>query len=165
MISKRLLASCIGIAGLALIHTPASAQSGQTEQLHCNSVGYNPSQPLGDRKGHSISFGPFTCRVEGGPLDGGLVTGSGIWEWHQTNAVLLSGMGVTRKPGTTLAWRQLNAKMALIMSDGKVTGFQGSGRGRCTLATGAAAERKGKTYGFTFKSVGPGQWVVDVTYQ
>jgi hypothetical protein len=164
MNSKKILACCIGIAGLALIYTAASAQSGQTEQLHCNPVGYNPPQPLGDQKGHSISTAEFTCRVEGGPLDGGLVTGSGIWEWHKTNAVLLSGMGVTRKPGTTLAWKQLSGKMAMIISDGKVTGFQGSGRGRATLATGAAAERKGKAYDFTFKSVGPGQYVVDITY-
>jgi hypothetical protein len=164
MNSKRLLAFCIGIAGLALIHTPASAQSEKAEQLHCNNVGYNPSESLGDQKGHSIAVSKFTCRVEGGPLDGGLVTGSSIWEWHKTKAVLLSGMGVTRKPGTTLAWKQLDGKMALIMSDGKVTGVQGSGRGRATLATGAAAERKGKTYSYTFKSVGPGQFVTDVTY-
>jgi hypothetical protein len=165
MNSKRLLAFCIGITGLALVHVPASAQSGKAEQLHCNSVGYSPSQPLGDQKGHSVSVGDFTCRVEGGPLDGGVVTGSGIWEWHKTRAVLLSGMGVTRKPGTTLAWKQLSGKMELIMSDGKVTGFQGSGRGRATLATGAAAERKGKAYSFTFKTVEPGQWLVDVTYE
>lgn len=165
MISKRLTAFCIGITGLALMHTPACAQSGQTEQLHCNSVGYNPPQPLGDQKGHSISVAQFSCRVEGGPLDGGLVTGGSIWEWQKSHAVLLSGMGVTRKPGTTLAWKQLSGKMSLIMSDGKVTGVQGSGRGRITLATGAAAERKGKADSFTFKSVGPGQFVVDITYQ
>ena len=161
---KTLLALWIGIAGFALVHSPASAQSGQTERLHCNSVGYNPSQPLGDQKGHSISAAQFSCRVEGGPLDGGLVTGGSIWEWHKSNAVLLSGMGVTRKPGTTLAWTQLGGKMSLIMSDGKVAGVQGSGRGRATLGTGAAAERKGKAYSFTFKTVGPGQFVVDVTY-
>lgn len=164
MKSKKMLAYCIGIAGLALIQMPASAQSGQGERLHCNAVGYNPPRPLRDEKGHAISVSEFTCRVEGGPLDGGLVTGKSIWEWHKSNAVLLSGMGVTHKPGTTLAWTQHVGKMALIKSDGKVTGFQGSGRGRATLATGAAAERKGKAYSFTFKSVGPGQYVVDVTY-
>jgi hypothetical protein len=165
MNSKRLLACCIAIAGFALTHALAFAQSGQAERLHCNSVGYNPSEALGDQKGHSISAAQFSCRVEGGPLDGGLVTGGSIWEWHKSHAVLLSGMGVTRKPGTTLAWKQLNGKMELIMAEGKVTGVQGSGRGRVTLATGAAAERKGKSSSFTFKSVGPGQFVVDVTYQ
>ena len=164
MKSKKILAYGVGIAGLSLIIPPASAQSGQAEQLHCNAVGYTPPQPLGDQKGHSISVSEFTCRVEGGPLDGGLVTGGSIWEWHKSHAVLLSGMGVTRKPGTTLAWKQLDGKMELVMSDGKVTGVKGSGHGRYTLATGAAADRKGKTSSFTFKSVGPGQWVVDVTY-
>ena len=98
-------------------------------------------------------------------MDGGLVTGSSIWEWYKSHAALLSGMGVTSKPGTTVAWKQLSGKMALIMSEGKVTGVQGSGRGRDTLATGAAAERKGKAYSFTFKSVGPDQFVVDITYR
>jgi hypothetical protein len=158
------LAFCIGIAGLTLMQTPAFARPGQTEHLTCNSVGYNPSQPLGDQKGHAVSVSEYTCRVEGGPLDGGLVTGSSIWEWHKSTAVLLSGMGVTRKPGTTVAWTQLSGKMALIMSEGKVTGFQGSGQARYTLATGAAADRNGEPYSFTFKSVGPGQYVVDVTY-
>jgi len=161
----KLLAFGIGIAGLALMHAPAFAQPGSNEQLHCNGAGYNPPQPLGDEEGHSISVSKYTCRIDGGPLDGGIVTGSSIWEWHKSHAVLLSGMGVTRKPGTTLAWTQLSGKMALIMSEGKVTGFQGSGRGRATLATGQAAERKGKSYSFTFKSVGRGQYVVDVTYQ
>jgi hypothetical protein len=164
MKAEKLLACCIGIAGLALIPAPAAAQSGPTEQLHCNNVGYGPPEPLGDGKGHSISVSHFTCRVEGGPEDGGIVTGSTIWEWHKSKAVLLSGMGVTRKPGSILAWRQLNGKIALIISDGKVTGAQGSGRGRVTMATGAVAERKGKTYSFTFKSVGPGQFLTDVTY-
>jgi hypothetical protein len=161
----KLLAYCIGIAGLALTHAPAFAQSGSTEHFQCNAVGYNPSQPLGDQKDHSVSVSEFTCRVEGGPLDGGIVTGSSIWEWHKSNAALLSGMGVTRKPGTTLAWKQLSGKMTLIMSEGKVTGFEGSGQGRATLATGEAADRKNKTYSYTFKSAAHGQYVVDVMYQ
>lgn len=165
MNSNRLLAFFIGVAGLTLIHTPASAQSGHTEQLHCNAVGYGPPEPLGDRKGHAISVSHTSCRVEGGPLDGGVMTGTVIWEWHKTNAVMLSGMGVTRKPGTTLAYQNVKGKGALIIADGKVTGFAGSGRGRCTMATGAAADRKGKTYSFTFKTVGRGKLVIDVTYE
>jgi len=145
--------------------TPASAQSGQSEKLICNDVGYNPAQPLGDRKGHGISVGHASCRVEGGPLDGGVMTGTSIWEWHKTNAVMLSSIGVSRKPGTTLAYQNRKGKMSLIMSDGKVTGFQGSGQGRCTMATGAAAARKGKAYSFTFKSTGPGQFEIEVTYE
>lgn len=103
MNSVRLFAFCIGTAGLALVLAPASAQAGQTERLACTAAGYSPSQPLGDQKGHSIAAGDFTCRVEGGPMEGGVLTGGSIWEWHKSHAVLLSGMGVTRKPGSTLA--------------------------------------------------------------
>ena len=164
MNSKGLFGFCIGIAGFALMHAPAFAQSGQSEKLICNAVGYSPAQPLGDRKGHSIAVSHSSCRIEGGPLDGGVMTGMTIWEWHKGNAVMLSSIGVSRKPGTTLAYQNTRGKMSLMMSDGKVVGVQGSGRGRCTMATGAAAAHKGKAYGFTFKSTGPSQFEIDVTY-
>jgi hypothetical protein len=100
--------------------------------------------------------------VEGGLTDGGILTGTGITEWDKTNGVLLSGSGVTRKPGATTAYRTTEAKIALTLSDGKVVGSSGSGRGLFTMATGTAAALSGKTYTYTFKSVGPGQTVVDV---
>ena len=34
-------------------------------------------------------------------MSGGVVTGSSIWEWDGTNAVLLSANSVERKPGAT----------------------------------------------------------------
>jgi hypothetical protein len=163
MKKETLIAYGIGIAALALVYAPAFAQSGETFKLHCHGVGYAPPEPLGDRKGHSISVPEYTCRVEGGPSDGGVTTGTGIWEWHGANAVLLSGMGVTRKPGVTLAYRINKENGALVMSDGKVTGFAGSGSGRYTMATGAAAALKGKPFSFTFKTTDPHQFVVDVT--
>jgi hypothetical protein len=165
MNSKRLRAFCIGIAGLALIQTPGFAQSGQTVKLHCHNVGYSPQQPLGDRKGHAISVSDYTCRVEGGLADGAVVTGTTIWEWHKTNAVELSGIGVGRKPGAIYTYQHTKGKGALIISDGKVTGFAGSGRGRFTMATGATAEYKGKTFSFTFKTLGAGLFEVEVVIE
>jgi hypothetical protein len=98
-----------------------------------------------------------------GPLmDDGILTGTGITEWDKTNGVLLSGSGVARKPGATTAYRNTEAKVALTLSDGKVVGSSGSGRGVFTMATGTAAALGAKTYTYTFKSVGPGQTVIDV---
>jgi len=162
MNGNRLLVSCIGIAGCWVMCASAFAQSGQSFRLLCQSVGSSTPEPLGDRDGHSISVAEVSCRVEGGLMDGGILTGTGITEWDKTNGVLLAGSGVTRKPGATTAYRNTEARVALTLSDGKVVGSSGSGRGLFTLATGAAAALGAKTYSYTFKSVGPGQAVFDV---
>jgi len=164
MNSKKHLRTCIAIAGLALASGTALAQSAPSSRLFCHVVGNSPPEPLGDREGHSISVGEITCRVEGGPGDGGVLTGTTIYEWDKTSGVLLSGIGVTRKPGATSAYQHTEGKIALVVADGKVTGSTGSGRGRTTVATGAAAALSGKAYSYTFKTTGPGQFVVDVKY-
>jgi len=95
-------------------------------------------------------------------LDGGVVTGGAVWEYDKANAVQLSGSGVTRKPGATAAYQNTEGKLALTMTNGKVTGFTGTGRGHYTMATGAAAAWNGKGYSFTFATTGPSSFVVDV---
>jgi hypothetical protein len=152
----------LGVAILVVMTGSVFAQSGESSRLFCHSVGNSTPEPLGDRDGHSISVAEVSCRVEGGLTDGGILTGTGITEWDKTNGVLLSGSGVTRKPGATTAYRNTEAKVALTLADGKVVGSTGSGRGLFTMATGTAASLSGKTYTFTFKSVGPGQTVFDV---
>lgn len=162
MNNKKLLLHSIGIVSLALVGTSAFAQSGQITKLFCHTVGSSAMEPLGDREGHSIAVGQLTCRVEGGPLDGGILTGSNINEWDKTNGVLLSGAGVTRKPGATAAYQITEGKTSVTMADGKATGFTASGKGRWTMATGTAAALKGKTYSYTAKSTGPGQIAFEV---
>jgi hypothetical protein len=49
----------------------------------------------------------------------------------------------------------------LILTDGKVTGWTVSGKGRVAMATGSAASFAGKTYTFTAKPTGPGQFAVE----
>jgi hypothetical protein len=162
MNNRTRLLRCLGVAASVVMCASAFAQSGSTARLLCHSIGNSPAEPLGDRDGHAVAVGQFTCRTEGGSLDGGLLTGVTIWEYDKTNAVSLSGNGLTRKPGAYAAYEQTEGKLALTLSDGKVTGFTGMGRGRYTLATGAAAALTGKSYSFTFRSTGPGQFVVDV---
>jgi hypothetical protein len=93
-----------------------------------------------------------------------VLTGTTIYEWDRTNGVLLSGLGVTRKPGATTAYEHSGGKISLIIADGKVAGSTFSGRGRITMATGAAASLQGKTYSYSGKTTGPGQFNVDVKY-
>ena len=151
----------LSVAALVAFTASAFAQSGSSARLHCQTVGSNYPEPLGDREGHSVAVSQFTCRTEGGLLDGGVLTGLTIWEYDKTNAVALSGNGITRKPGAVAAYEQTEGKVALTLVDGKATGFTGSGRGRYTMATGAASGLSGKTYTFTFKTTGPFQFVVD----
>lgn len=153
---------CAGTAALALIAFTAFAQPAPTIRLYCHAVGGSAPEALGDREGHSVSVGEITCRVEGGPGDGGVMTGTTIYEWDKGNATLLSGIGVTRKPGATSTYQHSEGKMSLVMTDGKVSGSTGLGRGRYTMATGAAASLAGKTYSYTFKTTGPGQILVEV---
>jgi hypothetical protein len=154
--------SCICLAAFALVSAGAAAQSGATAKLYCHTVGNGAPEALGDREGHTVAVGQFTCRVEGGLTDGGILTGTTINEWDKGNAVVLSASGITRKPGAVTAYQILEGKQSLVMTDGKPTGITGSGRGRYTLATGSAASLAGKTYSYTFSTTGPGQFVVDV---
>lgn len=162
MNNMKLILQSIAVAASALICTSVAAQSGETTKLFCHAVGSGAAEPLGDREGHSITVQQNTCRVEGGLSNGAILTGTTIYEWDKTNGVLLSGFGVTRKPGATSAYQNTEGRIALTMTEGKVTGTTGSGKGRWTMATGAAATMKGKTYSYTFKSTGPGQAVIEV---
>jgi hypothetical protein len=152
----------LAIAAAVVMCTSAYAQSGVSFKFSCNAIGNSPPEPLGDREGHAVGVGQFACRTEGGPLDGAVLTGTQIWEYDRTNAVGLAGSGVVRKPGALAVYQNNESKLALTLTDGKVTGSTGSGRGRYALATGAAAALNGKTYSYTFASTGPFQFVVDV---
>jgi hypothetical protein len=165
----RSLPSICGIA-TALIALPATAPSAvaqeNTATLTCQAIGRGegPPEPIGDREGHGISVDEYGCRVESGPMSGGVSTGTIIWEWDGTNAVLLSEIGVIRKPGATFVYRGTEGKLALTMVDGKVTGATASLKGQPLLATGSAASLAGKPYTLTTKSTGPRQWTVEVKW-
>jgi hypothetical protein len=51
-------------------------------KLVCQEVGGagNP-EPAGDRESHMISVDHYSCRMEGGPMDGAVVTGGDITDW------------------------------------------------------------------------------------
>jgi hypothetical protein len=140
----------------------AVAQETSFKQI-CQEVGGSAPEPVGDREGHSISIGRYSCRMDSGPTSGGVVTGSDILDWDKTNGVLVMGNAVVRKPGGFAAYQDTERKIALTITDGKVTGFTGSGKIRWTIATGSAAPLASKTFSWTVKSTGAGQWEADAT--
>jgi hypothetical protein len=169
MFSMRSLSSICGIA-TALIALSATAPSAvaqeNTAMLNCQAVGWGNGlpEPLGDREGHGISIDQYSCRVDSGPMSGGVSRGMIIWEWDGTNAVELSESGVIRKPGSTLVYRGTEGTLALTMADGKVTGATASLKGEQLLGTGSAASLAGKPYTATSKSTSPSQWTVEVKW-
>ena len=156
-------ALAVGALSLAALVGDAAAQSPITWKLHCNVVGVAQPELIGDRPGHALQVGEQSCRVEGGPMDGALFTSSGISEVEAGGIVLLSAHGVVRKPGSMFAWQATEGSTTFRMTDGKVTGFAGKGKGAFTLVTGAATLLKGKTFSYIVNPAGPGKVTMDVT--
>ena len=92
---------------------------------------------------------------------GGILTGTIIYEWDKSAGTGLSGQAVVRKPGALVVIVLGEFKNALTMTDGKVTGFIGTGQGIYKLATGAAASLAGKSFTYTAGPAGPGQYVIE----
>jgi hypothetical protein len=155
----RLSACGIATAVTALAaFAPSVVAEEVTMTMTCQSIGNSAPEPLGDREGHAISIGEVSCRVDGGPLSGGVLTGMDIWEWDGTNAVSLANNGIVRKPGATAMYQNTEAKLVLTMTDGKVTGATASGKGHWRMATGTAASLMGKACSYTANVTGPGQF-------
>jgi hypothetical protein len=157
-----LFAAGIGTAIAFAAFAPDAVAQEITSTLTCQDVGSGAPEPLGDREGHTITVGQYSCRVDSGPMSGGIVTGTDVWEWDGPNAVQRSMSIVFRKPGATAVGRGTSGKLALTMTDGKVTGFTASGKGDEKLATGSLAVLAGKPYTWTANPAGPGQFTLEV---
>jgi hypothetical protein len=96
-------------------------------------------------------------------MDGAVVTGGDITDWDKSNGTLVLGDAVVRKPGGFAAYQDAEGKIALTIADGKVTGATGAGKVRWVVATGSAAPLAGKTFSYTFKTTGAGQWEANAT--
>ncbi len=158
--SARILNLAAALA-LTTLSTSALAQAAMTFKATCQNVGVAPQEPLGDREGHAISVSQYSCRNEGGILDGAIATGMNIYEWDKGVGETISANGVIRKPGAIAVYETSEQKTTLIMVDGKVTGFTGSSKGVYKLATGSLAPLSGKSYTFTYRSIPGGQFTVD----
>lgn len=161
--SIRVICSVVAVA-LAATTVSALAQTAVTQKAFCVIVGMSPLEPIGDRAGHALQVSTYTCRTEGGPMDGGVMTGTTIYEWDAGKAVVLSGAGVGRKPGAMASFHVMEGTMALLMADGKVIGAAGAGKGVIKHASGSAAVLNGKTNSYTVRSTSPGQFLIETTY-
>lgn len=140
---------------------PSAIAQGPLVRYTCQDVGNSAPEPLGDREGHAIQVEQYTCHIDSGPMKGAVSTGTNIWEWDKTNAVLVSGSGVARMGGTILVFKLPEAKLALTMADGKAVGSTGSGRLGTLIGTGVAAGLVGKSSTWEAKSTGPGQFEIE----
>ena len=147
-------ASLVLLAGSGL----AMAQSSKHT---CMNVGPNQPEPLGDREGHAVLVSEGSCTLEGGFLDGTVQTQHTTWEVDKGAMNIVSADGVSRKPGTTVAYRVTAGSLAYVMKDGKPAGWKASGTGVFTLATGAAAAWAGKTFTWTGYATGPRSYVME----
>jgi len=154
------IVTAIAFAALA----PRAVAQELSFKLICQEVGgAGEPEPAGDREGHVISVDNYSCRMEGGPMDGAVVTGNDVTDWNKADGVLLLGNAVVRKPGGFAAYQDTEGKVALTIADGKVTGATGVGKVHWVVATGGAAPLADKTFSYTFKATGPGQWEANAT--
>ena len=156
-------AACLAIA--ASVSAPA-AVAGEVSKALCQAVGpVSALEPLGDHEGHGITTYSISCRVESGPLAGGVSTMSGVLEWDKGTATVISGTDVVRLSDGVAVEGAVEGKITLTMVGGKVTGFTGAGKSRWQTAGGSAVALAGKTFGWTVRSTGPGQhessWTLD----
>jgi hypothetical protein len=148
---------------LSSVDVLAQAVSPLPSRLHCQNIPGVRDDIVGG-SGRALIAGGYSCRVEGGPMSGGITTGSSIGEANGDTFVGFSGGSVTRKPGSLLvAMHGEFSSKTLRDADGKVKDVQGTGRGRYVLATGDATPFSGKGYRYVTRVTGPGMFDVDVT--
>jgi hypothetical protein len=148
-------------AAIGLVALAPNALAQEASSWACQDVGNPQPEPIGDREGHSIFVGSFSCRISGGALDGGVATGTDVWEADGAKSTRLATEGVIRKPGAMAVWSGGTGTNTFTITDGKVTGWAASGTGKFILATGAWAPLSGKTDKWTAKPTGAAQFAVE----
>ena len=146
MLHRNLVSSSclIGTAlAFAAFAPSAVAEKNTTWIYSCQDVGASQPEPLGDKEGHSFSMAESSCTAGPGPQAGGVMTAVTSWEWNGPNAVMLFSNCVVRKPGAIIGCNNTEAKLALTMTDGKVTGWTASGGGVETVASSLICSRFG----------------------
>jgi hypothetical protein len=149
-----------GFVLLALASAAAWSQTTVTSKGLCNAVGSTHMEALRDREGHNLSVQTISCRLEGGPLNGAVVTGTNTYEWDK--AVASGSMVARASAGTFVAVFQ-DFGVTLTMTEGRVTGWVAKTTGSYRLATGAAAARSGKTFKTVATPNGSGQFVLEIS--
>ena len=164
MTSKLALASCaILVASMGSVIVRAQTATPSARAI-CNNIGGSAPEPVGDRDGHTLQVAEASCTVQGGPLDGAVLTQNTLWEYDKGVGNMLSSHGVYRKPGAMATYVNSAGTINLVMADGKVTGWTAAGKGRYAMASGSAGSLNGKTYSWTARPTGPRSYVVEATF-
>lgn len=158
------------IMGWALLACVLAAQSpalAQTSAFRavCNNHGANLPEPVGDRDGHRLQIAEGNCLVQGGLLDGAVLTEQTFWEFDKGTGTMLSSQGIYRRPGAMATYTNTDGAMSFQSTDGRITGWTAGGKGRFAMASGSAASLSGKTYRWTARPTGPRSYVIEIVYE
>jgi len=149
-------------AALSSLCTAALAQATvEVTKSACAFVGANSNEPAGDRDGHVIQVANYSCKVQGGGLDGAITTGQAAWDHEGLNATAAYNVGVVRKPGGLAVFSLLEGRRTLIMKEGKVVGYTSSGSSKFTTATGTLSSYSGKSFSWTVTPASAFEFVID----
>lgn len=149
------LASSLAVAAIG---AASDVRAEDVARNRCQPIGPSGFQKLGDRPDHGLDVVTASCRVATGPLDGGVITAQYFWEWDKNVDTLIYGGGVVRKGEAILVYQYTEGTTTLILMDGKVTGYTSGGKGRWSIATGAAASLAGKTFTWASKTTLTGEY-------
>jgi hypothetical protein len=120
----------------------------------CQVISDSHDDPIGD--GHALDTISYSCRIEGGPLNGGMVNGTEIAEWTGGKYARIAAMGVVRKPGAIAIYSGGSASSTPTMENGKVTGWVGVGKDDYVFGSGDWAFLAGKSSSFTCRNAAAG---------
>lgn len=146
-------------AGLAQAQTPIN------NKYLCMSTGSSMPEPVGDREGHFIQVLEGTCQIESGPMEGAIVTQNTIWEMDKGAAKMSAGHGVFRKAGGIGVYQLTEGTRTPVMQDGKMVGWNISGKGVYPMAGGSVAAYAGRKFSFIAKNAGFGRYTMETTVE
>lgn len=151
------------LAALAAILPSAAFSQAPTLRTVCTNHGPNVVEPIPDREGQSLLAAEATCVIQGGPMDGAVESQSNLWHYDKGSGTLLAGHAVARRPGQIAAAMTTSGTLTFQMTEGRVTGWSATGKGRYLLGTAAAASLAGRSFSWTATPTGPRSYVVAVT--
>jgi hypothetical protein len=153
------------VMAIALSAFAPGAKAQETGHEICRSIGAFTPEQLGDREHHGLAISQESCQTIEGPTAGSVSNDITVMEWDGPRAKELSGFGVGRKPGATIAFHDLDGQVEVMMTDGKPTGWIATGHSIVSLATGPWAALKGRTISWTAKPAGPNVSELDYTWK
>ncbi len=158
------LVSSFAFALTASVMTASPTFAGEpTSVWTCQNIGADDIEPISDQKDHVLQIYSYSCQIAGGPLDGGVVTGTTVSEWKDAKSNRVAELGVIRKPGSMAVYSEGSESVTLAKANDKIIGCSATGSGKYVFATGDWAQLAGKTNSFKGRCA-PVGFVVEQTF-